>query len=562
MTLDRCPIRWSPLVLVNMHCRQIAGKVCAFLLLAVMLATHGSEAIATCQENQGSDTSSLLPVPEKAKWRFGQINVSDAPNGYYRLACSPNGKFIAARNRLNVVEVRDAKTRKLVCELASQKLHIKWMEFSSDSMHLMTVSTADEPVLIWNVQSGQVIEKIDCRPQFATFSQSGNRIVILESDRVLEYSWPECLFRQHSDFQIKSENHPVVSRDGRFLIVSEKVNNRRLNLTKLVDLESDSSLVLPGPSKPPKRVVFSDDNMWVAATYSFESRIRLWNLANPSDLNFTLAKHDQTVESIAFSADSRFLATTGKDKKVFLWDLVTREPVAKLEGHSEYVISAAFSPVNWELVTGASGLSDSTAIVWDLNKLLFPKPVKKVSSKGFPSAWKRLGSSLPDVALASVNNLQFSADEVIEELKSQLGNPLVKSEDEVLKLIEQLDAGTFKEREAATEKLKAVRGQSERLLLEVLNDSPSTEVRFRIGQVLQYSASRPKINVAELRRLHRSILLLELISQQPKHKEGSIEVLQVMSQTHPHLDVSRDAAAALSRISFRDKLATGSDSDF
>jgi len=327
-----------------------------------------------------------------------------------------------------------------------------------------------------------------------------------------------------------------------------------VHLTKLVDLKNESSVVLPGPSKPPKRVVFSNDNAWAAATYSYESKVRLWNLGNPSKWNYTLAKHDQTVESAAFSADNRFLVTTGKDKKVVLWDLVTREPIVKLEGHSEYVISAAFSPDGSALATAASGLSDSTAIVWDLEKLLFPEPAAKVSKKSFPIEWKKLGSSVPSVALQSVNNLQNSADEVFEKLKLQLGNPKSESENEILKWVQQLDAGTFKEREEATEKLKEVRGQAERILSEALNDFPSTEVRYRIAQILQHSASRPKINSAELRRLHRSIMLLELISQQPIYKQDSIEILQVMSQTHPHVDVSRDAASALGRISFRDKL--------
>ena len=219
------------------------------------------------------------------------------------------------------------------------------------------------------------------------------------------------------------------------------------------------------------------------------------------------------------------------------------------------MISAAFSSVGSELVTGASGLNDSTAIVWDLNKLLFPMPSKQVTKKSFPNEWKNLGSSLPAIALRSVNNLQASVDEVFGKLKFQLGNPMTASEDDILKLIEQLDAETFKEREEATEKLKAVRGRSERILLEALDDLPSSEVRYRIAQILKHSSSRPKINPAELRRLHRSIMLLELISRQPTHKQSSIEILQVMSQNHPHLDVSRGAASALDRISVREKLA-------
>lgn len=520
--------------------------------LILILLTFVFDEIGFCQVN-GSSSHSDLPVPARAKWRFEPTGKA-VPNGFYRLACSPDGRLIAARNRVNVVEVRDSRSRELVCELAKHKLHIKWMEFSPDSKHLVTASTVDEPVMIWHVQSGKLIETIDCHPSFVTFSQTGKAIIILEADRVLEYGWPGCQFKRHRPVRIDSENKPVVSRNGRYLVVAQRVNNQRVHLTKLLDLDNDSSVVLPGPPKPPKRVVFSNDNVWAAATYSFEPRIRLWNLGNPSDWNYSLAGHDQTVESIAFSSDNRFLVTTGKDKKAVLWDLLTREPISELRGHGEFVISAAFSPTGSELVTGASGLSDSTAIVWDLDKLLFPQQARKILKKDFAIAWRNLGSSMPASALRCVNDLQFSADEVFEQLKLEVGNPVVNSEQEIYSWIEQLNAATFKEREAATEKLKAVRGKVEQILLEVLDDPPSTEVHYRINQILQYSAKRPKINVAELRRLHRAVMLLELISRQPTHRDASVELLQVMSQSHPHLDVSRDAASALTRIIFREKL--------
>ena len=508
-----------------------------FQLLAI-------QSVAWSQQNDG------LPLPAHAEWRFGRIG-DDGANGFYRLAYSPDGKYLASRNRANVIEVRDCKSRQLICELTKHKSRVKWMEFANDSEHLMTASTPDEPVMIWNIHAGQVVNVIECDALFATFSQTGNKVFVLEADRVLEYSFPDCRFLKHRDILGKPEIRPVVSRNGQYVIATQKVNNKRLHLTKLIDLENDSSVVLPGPPKPPKAVAISRDEVWAAATYAFEKRVRLWSLSNPSKSSFTLEGHAQTVASIEFSDDGRFLVTTGNDKRVVVWDLATREPVGKLEGHAEKVNTATFAPDRFELASGASGLNDCTVIVWSLEKLLFPDAPQQVLPGQFATAWRGLGSSNPKIALRHVNNLQFSANEVFAHLQAEVGEPMATSQEQIRKWIVQLDASTFQERESALESLMSVRGQAERFLQEAFDEAPSTEVQYRISRILKHSAKRPRINVAELRRMFRAVLLLELISRQAVHEEVCVQLLTALSQNHPHVDVNQDAASALARIQKR-----------
>ena len=66
--------------------------------------------------------------------------------------------------------------------------------------------------------------------------------------------------------------------------------------------------------------------------------------------------------AVAFHPDGTRLATAGRDRDVWLWDLARGEEVARLQGHTSYVWSLAFSP---DGATLASGSGDFTVRLWD-----------------------------------------------------------------------------------------------------------------------------------------------------------------------------------------------------
>src|SRR5262249_6758624 len=60
------------------------------------------------------------------------------------------------------------------------------------------------------------------------------------------------------------------------------------------------------------------------------------------------------------------VASAGRDRAIWLWDLASGEEVARLQGHSNYVWSLAFSPDGATLLS-ASG--DRTLRLWDTEPL-------------------------------------------------------------------------------------------------------------------------------------------------------------------------------------------------
>ncbi|ELR10081.1 hypothetical protein GMDG_04481 [Pseudogymnoascus destructans 20631-21] len=89
--------------------------------------------------------------------------------------------------------------------------------------------------------------------------------------------------------------------------------------------------------------------------------VKVWDAATGT-LQQTLEGHSSGVISVAFSHDSKLLASASYDKTVKVWDAATGTLQQTLEGHSSGVISVAFSHDSKLL---ASASYDNTVKVWD-----------------------------------------------------------------------------------------------------------------------------------------------------------------------------------------------------
>lgn len=108
-------------------------------------------------------------------------------------------------------------------------------------------------------------------------------------------------------------------------------------------------------------VAFSPDSRLMASG-GYDLTVRLWDVRTGKCIK-TLPGHGGCVRSVAFRCDNRILASSSDDRTIRLWDIDSGECLKVLEGHREPVRSVAFSPDGSLL---ASGSNDRTVRLWNI----------------------------------------------------------------------------------------------------------------------------------------------------------------------------------------------------
>ncbi|MEM7456283.1 MAG: hypothetical protein AAF456_18190 [Planctomycetota bacterium] len=490
-------------------------------------------------------------LPAFATWRF-ETTEGTEPAGVYRLSFSPDGRLVATRDRRNMVAVFDLSAQKKLCEVESHEAWVTCVTFSPDSRFFLCCARGPGAgVRAYSTANGQLEVEFGEDVLQTSFSSDGTHVYCLSEQEVETRAWPSGELVTKQAWQSDRETRLGMTSDGSSVVRVSGVRSDRQVEMSLNNLAERSIVNLGSSERVPKAAVISENRLWLAMAFHRDEVFSIWDLRDPHNSRVNLRRHESTVQSVCFSDDSRFLLSTGWDNNAVLWDVLTGEELKLLEGHTEHVNACAFSTINMLLATGASGRSDNSVIVRDLNKILFPDETLPAEFSSFEFAWQELGSEFPQPALRAVDAIVSNGDVWVEKVAAQMNDYLVEaSHDEIARLIELLDSPVYRDRETATNKLMEMRAAAEDQLRAAASVAETTEARVRIQFVLRHPPTRPQMEPRLERRMHRSVFALELAAT-----ESAAALLEKISLGHPSVDIARDAADSLKRLQLRRQLA-------
>jgi len=122
-----------------------------------------------------------------------------------------------------------------------------------------------------------------------------------------------------------------------------------------------TSRVLNDHTRSVTSVAFSPDSRYLAST-SVDKSVRIRDLVTGMT-SCVPDGHTSSVGSVALSPNNRYLASCSDDKSVRIWDVDAGMTSRVLNGHTDGVKVIAFSPDNRYL---ASASNDNSVRIWDL----------------------------------------------------------------------------------------------------------------------------------------------------------------------------------------------------
>jgi WD40 repeat protein len=286
------------------------------------------------------------------------------------LAFSPDGQLLAVADSSATIHIWSEIARgKELHVIPGDQEEVRCLTFAADAK-LLAVGGTDRVIHVWDPWHGELVagkgsqagHSMDLSPAFGTslLVSNGAQATLQVWDLVTGSPKPPAA-------AVAKPLAVACSPDGRWIAFTTANPESRLHIwdNKTRQLRPP----IEGPRAPITDLAFSPDSQTLASCCRTDGTAWLWN---PNDgepkLIIPEAAEGCTIESIAFHPNGiwlacggiDYLATSGSDGVVSIWNTDDRVRIASLDGGC---LSMAFDPSGNRLAVAAP---DSTTFVWDV----------------------------------------------------------------------------------------------------------------------------------------------------------------------------------------------------